>query len=113
MEGKIRVPREVTIGSHTYQVMFDGIQDDTGYDGITLHRKHEVLLNPDQDYQRLRITYIHEILHIVFRILDMDPPESDVVGLGELLGQFLFSNLGIELDFSSLPSAERKVKDAK
>lgn len=99
----VKIPKEVRIGSYTYKIWFDEREDDSDFKGSSLHRRHEILLNPEIHPQHRRVTFIHEILHIINECYGISPPEGDITRLGEGIGQFLFSNLDIDFDFSDIP----------
>ena len=104
----IKVPSEIKIGAHTYKIWFDEREEDGDYKGSTLHRKREVLLNPLLHKQDLRITYLHEVMHILSDAYNQKMPEDEVGVMAQALGVFLYNNLGIELDFSNIP--QRKIQ---
>ena len=105
---RIEVQPKLKIASHTYQVLFDEREDDGDFRGSALHRHHEVALNPKLHAQQLRVTYLHEVLHVIDQSYCMHLSEDAVGPLAEGLAEFLFNNLGIELDFSKIDT--RKVR---
>jgi len=108
---KIIVPKVIKIGSHEYEVMFDALQEDREFRGTLLVRTHKILLNPSLHPQQLRVTFIHELFHLACEFNDLTPPESDVVGVSEALSDILFRSFDIDLDFSEVPTLERKEKE--
>lgn len=107
---KIKIPSKITIGSHEVELIFDGFQEDKGFRGTYSNRNHTILLSPTIHPQHLRITFLHELIHLICDVDDMNPPEQDVSRLSESLGDFLFRCLDLEFDFSEIPVLERKVK---
>ena len=101
---EIKVPRVIKVGSHSYKVYFDGREDDGDFRGSALHNHHEILLNPTLHREQLRVTFIHEVLHIIGQVFDERMPEESTIRTAEGLGILLFSNLGIDFDFSSIPT---------
>ena len=99
---KVKVKSILEVGCHKYKVSFDDTQEDGGWDGTTLHRREEILLNPQQPELRMATCYIHEALHIIARVYAIDLKEDDVWRLSEGLGEVLVRNLGITLDFSNI-----------
>lgn len=103
----IKVPPTIELGSHIYEVLFDAAQEDREFRGTFSDRRHKILLNPELHPQQLRITYLHEVLHTLFNFIGVTPPETDVIRLAEGLGEVLFTNLGIDFDFSTVGILER------
>ena len=99
----VKVPKEIKIGSHTYKVWFDEREDDGDFRATTLHGKCEVLLNPRLHPQQLRVTYLHEVLHVLGEAYSQKLPEEAVGVLAEALGTLLFSVLDLDFDFSDIP----------
>ena len=105
---EIKIPKIIKIGSHSYKVYFDEREDDGDFRGSALHSHHEILLNPSLHKEQLRITFIHEVLHIIGQVFDMrDQSDECILKTAEGLGILLFSDLGISFDFSNIPT--RKV----
>lgn len=104
----LKVPTNIKIGSHEYKVLFDEREEDGNFRGSILHKYHEILLNPDIHPQQLRVTFIHEVMHAVAHTYSIVPPEEDVSRLAEGIAELLFNNLGVDLDFSDIPT--RKVR---
>ncbi len=104
----IKIPPHIQIASHTYTLWFDPREDDSDFSGSALYRHHEVLLNPELHHQTLRVTFLHELLHIINLVFDIKAPEETVRGFGEGLANILFNNLDIDFDFSDVPT--RKVE---
>ena len=109
-EIKVKIPPTLRHESHVYEVVFDDTQEEKEFKGTYSERLHMIFLNPKTHPQQLRITYLHEILHLLFNSSNIDPTEQDVVRLAEGLGEVLFSNLGIDFDFSEVPVLERSSK---
>ena len=104
---RIRVPKEIKIGAHSYEVLLDESQPDNGYNGTCVHEREEIWINPLSHKNSRRISLLHEVIHLVGRVFDLEPTESSVSRLAEGLGEFLYENLGIELDWSDIPSIKR------
>ncbi len=107
----IKIPKEIRIGSHTYKVWFDEREDDSGFIGSSLHRRHEILLNPDIHIQQKRVTFLHEALHVINECYGIRPPDEDIERLAEGIGQLLFSNLDIDFDFGNIPTRRIEGRD--
>lgn len=104
---KVKIPKVISIGSHSYQVFFDEAQEDSDYKGTASYRKHKIFLNPNLHPNQTRVTFLHEIFHIVGGVNDTHPPEQDVVRLAESFSDFLFRCLELDLDFSEIPKIDR------
>jgi len=108
---KIVIPPIIKIGSHEYDIIFDEAQDDKSWRGTFSDRQHKIILNPKLHPQQLRITFLHEIIHLTCDLNSLEPPEQDVDRLAESLGDLLFRWLGVDLDLSEVPTLERKIKE--
>jgi len=109
MVKSIRVPLSVSIGSHSYRVILDESEDDGDHSGTCLHHKSEIRLNPLIHKDQLRITYLHECIHLICRVYDINPPETEVTRLAEGIGELLYRNLELDLDFGNIPKVKRVV----
>ena len=98
-----KIPYNIQIASHTYKVWFDEREKDGDFRGSALHRYHEILLNPDLHKQQIRVTFLHEVIHVICQTFDLSPSESETHRLAEGIADFLFSNLNINFDFSDIP----------
>ena len=104
----MKVPKVIKLGSHEYEIFFDDFQEDKDWSGTFSSKKHIIFLNPHGHPQELRVTLIHELLHLIFRFNDITPSEQDVIGMSEALADILFRSFKIDLDFSSIPTLERR-----
>ena len=99
----VKVPKEIKIGAHTYKVWFDEREDDGNFKGSTLYRKREIILSTELHPQDLRVTFLHEAIHMLTKAYSQVLSEDDVSVLGEALGAFLFGVLDLDFDFSDIP----------
>ena len=109
MVQKIKVPLSVSIGSHSYKVTLDESEDDGSHNGTCLHNKSEIRLNSLMHKDQLRVTYLHECIHLICRVYDINPPETEVTRLAEGIGELLYRNLELDLDFGNIPKVKRVV----
>jgi len=107
----VKIPKTITIASHEVELLLDGAQDDKGWRGTYSTRTQTILLNPQLLPGQLRVTLLHEIVHLICDIDDMSPSEQDINRLAESLGDILFRCFGIDFDLSEIPILERKTRD--
>jgi len=100
----VKIPGIIQIGSHHYRVYFDEREEDGDFRGSALHRYHEILLNPNLHREQLRVTFLHEVLHIISQVFEVRPPEDDIVRLAEGLASLLFNNLSLDFEFEDVPT---------
>lgn len=106
---KIKVPKKIQYGCHAYDVFFkDETLDD--YDGDAIHLAQEIRIRKALPPSRRITTFIHENLHPINKIYNCDLREEQIESLCEGLGQLLFSNMGIELDWSDILTKTAVVK---
>lgn len=108
---KVKFTPHQTIGSHVYHIFLDESQEDSQNRGTSNHIAQTIHIATSMHPEQQQVTLLHEAIHNVCMHLGISAPESDVVALAEGLGQFLFSDLGIELDWSNVPVLTRKTKD--
>lgn len=108
---KIKVPKEIQIGCHTYKICQAGDTELFGERGLVSHREEEITVNKANSPTTQNVNLIHESLHIIDRVWETDLTEIRLSALAEGLGQLLFSNLGIELDWSEIPTKTAVVKE--
>lgn len=110
----VKVPAVVELGSHEYEILFDEAHTgDKEFRGVFSSRMHKILLNPSLGHQQLRVTYIHEVVHAICDLGSVGAPEQDVAIIAEGIGELLFRGLGMDFDFSSVRTLERKEKDTE
>ena len=94
----IREIQSITVCGLRYRVVLDEkffkSENDAGNDhrGTVNHGDCVVYLNPMFDNQQLRITLMHEILHIIEVELSVDLKEHDINRLASGLSQALTEN---------------------
>ncbi len=99
---KIKVRKELTLGAHTYKVVFNrGIRDDDN-SGVLMRRKQKLVIDPTLPESVRAETFLHEVAHWVCDIWGIDVPDNDVVRLGEGLAEFFMRNFGLEFDWSDI-----------
>jgi hypothetical protein len=103
---KIKVPKQLRVLTHTYDVKLDSRQVfSAGTCGITKHLFQEIILD-DKNLppSELNQVFLHEYIHTLERHFCVKLEESDVERLSEGLAILLFDSLGIELDWSDIKS---------
>ena len=108
---KVKVPKEVSYGCFTYKVYLDPTQDEAGYGGSTLHDKEEIRINPTIPASRKLAAFIHENVHLLAKNYHIDLSEHETELLGNGISELLSRNLGIELDWSDVPSLKLTVEE--
>ena len=103
---RLAVPNIIALGSHEYKVFFDEREEDGDFNGSFLHRKAEILLNPNVPHHQLRVTFIHELVHAICRVYCVKLEEDDVSPLAEGITEILTRNFGIDFVFSTTPKRE-------
>ena len=116
---KIKVPPQITFGCHTYQVVLGGDATVLDNDGVTAHPEEQIIINNTIPPSRRNTSLLHECLHVIERVWNLKAPEGryvmeDIIEcFGEGLGQVLFSNFGIELDWSDIKEIKLELKEGK
>ena len=105
---KVKVPSAIQFGAHLYHLFLSGDSSIAGADGTSYHREERVIVNKEIPEMRRNVNLLHESLHIIDRVWDLNLNEADVVRISEGLGQLLFGSLGIELDWSEIKEVELK-----
>lgn len=106
----MKVPSRITIASHEYEVLFDDFQEDKEFRGTFSTRRHTILLNPHLHPQHVRVTFLHELVHLICEVKDIGMREEEVHGMAEGLGDILFRCLGLDFDFSDIEVTDRDGK---
>jgi len=105
---EISVPLQLSVGAHTYKVMFNQIVYDDGHDATVSHKLQEIWIAPDMPDSRKVVSLIHEFLHVVCNVQRVERiDENDMDRISEGLAS-LFAQLGITLDWSNVPTLEVK-----
>ena len=93
----MKIPKRVKIGAHTYKVLFRDDLDDENF-GVCRPRKLSMFIDETVERTQQEETFIHEILHAIFKQEGMSSPlsyekeESQVQRLGHALYQVLKEN---------------------
>ena len=111
MKIKAKVPKEVGYGCHKYRVALEN-RHLTGNYGDVDHLLQELAIRNDLPPSRKLVAFVHENIHIIEGVFNIGLDEHQVELLGEGIGQ-LFANLGIELDWSDIPTKTAVIKEAK
>lgn len=107
---KVKVPNPVCYGCHKYEVFLkDTSLPDT--DGDAYFLEQEVRVRDRLPPSERAVTFMHENLHHINRIYCCGLDEHQVASVSEGLGQLLFTNMGIELDWSEIPTKTAVVKE--
>lgn len=109
---KIKVPKEIQIGCHHFRV-FQKDKTIPEDDGNINYLLQDLKIANHLPASRKSVTLLHEGLHLINIIFSCDLREETIEKLSEGLGQMLFSNMGIELDWSDIPTKTAVIKEAK
>ena len=102
---KVRVPKQIKIGVHSYKVIFSHYLKGVGEgDGAAQHEWQKILIAPELPPSQRAVTLLHEVLHIISKNYKCGLPEDTLDRLDEGLGEFLLNNLHIEFDRSDIIS---------
>lgn len=100
---KVKIPKQIKLGVHSYGIRYNShLRCDEGSVGCSRHRSQVIEIEPDQADSQKYETFIHEVLHIIDRQYSCRLDEDDVDRIAEGFADFLFNNLGIELDWSEI-----------
>lgn len=101
---KVKVPKQIKLLTHTYNVKFDTKQVvSAGTCGLTRHLYQDIILdNQTLPPSELAQVFLHEYIHAVERHFCIKIEDADVERLSEGIAILLFENLGIEFDWSEI-----------
>ena len=100
-EMKVKVPKEIQIGCHSYKVFLKD-KSTSDFDGDTYHLKEVIRVREDLPPTARGTTFLHEALHVIDQVYSFGMNEHNLDLLAEGLGQLLYADLGIELDWSDI-----------
>lgn len=110
MKIRVPVPNEIQIGCHQFGV-FQKDKTIPEDDGNINYLLQDLKIRDNLPLSRKNVTFLHEGIHLINIIFSCDLREETVEKLSEGLGQLLFSNMGIELDWSGIPTKTAVVKE--
>ncbi len=73
-----RIPTTLRVGPLRYQIVRDSQRLPSDHWGMTDKARQVVALSPDQSDQRTRLTLLHEILHALADITNLDGIDPSV-----------------------------------
>lgn len=100
---KIKIPKTVKIGTHTYSIELDPHlhSDEKDYGQIN-YRAQTIRVWLDAPLSIKNEALLHEVIHLAQSIYRVDISDADIDRVAETIGGFLFNNLGIEFDWSGI-----------
>ena len=105
---KIKVPREVKIGTHTFKVKLNPhLQTDEKNYGDINYRTEEIRIWADAPLSLRNEVLLHEIIHLAQHIYRVEISDPDIDRVAETIGQFLFNNLQIRFDWSDISEVDK------
>ncbi len=100
---KVKVPSEIKIGALRAKVrMVSYIHADDNYRGLFNQRTEELQIDNQLGGRARDMTFLHEIVHMADINYEAGLNEGDVSRIANGLFEFLYRNLGIELDWSDI-----------
>lgn len=100
---KVKVPNPVQIGGYKYSVCYkEGLLIEDQASGVAHHRREEIQIDPLLGKQDRDTTFMHEVNEIIKRVYSCDITHSDLDRMANGNSEFLFNNLGIDLDWSDI-----------
>lgn len=100
---KVKVPKQIKIGSHTYAVMYRyHLGKDEGFRGTIEHRPQEIHIDPINPLSQRNVTLLHECIHLITTVWSVGLDDDAIDRIAEGLGELLYNNFGIELDWSDI-----------
>jgi len=105
MKTVIKIPKQIQIGGHTYQVFYKPyLSSDSGNRGRINHRKQVIHIEPENPISQQNVTILHEIIHFTENIFSLNLTDEDTDRISEGLLQVLSDSFGIEFDWSDIES---------
>ena len=100
---KIVIPKQIQIGGHIYKVKYKPyLSKDVGTRGSINHRKQEIYIEPENPLSQKNATILHEIIHFIEAVFDLDLADETADRISEGLLQVLSDSFGIEFDWSNI-----------
>ena len=107
MKTVVKIPKQIQIGGHTYEVFYKPyLSKDNGDRGVIKHRIQEIHIAPENPKSQRDVTIIHEIIHLMEFIFAFDLTEGDTERIAEGLFQVFSDSFGIEFDWSDIGEKE-------
>ncbi|KKL20173.1 hypothetical protein LCGC14_2458140 [marine sediment metagenome] len=98
----MRVPKTITIGTHTYRITFDPyLILDKGKRGNINHRTQWITIDPSLSGSVKNTTLVHEVLHIIQEVYSVSLGEGDTDRIAEGIAEML-AGFGITFDWSDI-----------
>ncbi len=109
MQTKVKIPKEIKIGTHTYKVIFDrSIRTDDDRIGETNHRTQVIKIWTEAPLSMQNETLLHELIHIAEYYFRVRIEDADIDRIAECICDFLFNNLGLGFDWSDIEEVNEK-----
>ncbi len=104
---KIKIPREIKIGLYPYSVeAISQLKLNEGCWGVSNHVRRKIKIDSGLPLLERNQTLIHELIHVISESFRCSLDEDNAERLANGMGEFLFDNLGIEFDWSDIPTKE-------
>ena len=100
---KVKVPREIKSGPYPYSITLSpDLKLNEGCWGTTHYVRRVVRIDSGLPLIERNQTLLHEVLHVISSTYQCALDEDNVERIANGLSEFLFNNLGIELDWSGI-----------
>ena len=99
---KIKVPRKIKIGTFDCTLNYrENMKVDEDWRGSFNQRTGEIFIDRTCGVGKDRV-FLHELLHVVDKNYECGLDEITISRMANGFAEFLFNNLGIELDWSEI-----------
>jgi len=100
---KVKVPKRIKIGTHTFTVKFDPHlhSDDKDY-GLINYRTQEIKIWTEAPSSIQNEALLHEIIHLSQHVYRVELSDADIDRVAETIAEFLFNNLHLEFNWSDI-----------
>ena len=100
---RVRVPKFAKLNVHQYEVEYrPNLWIEEALRGCANHITQKIQIEPAIAKSQKDVTFLHEVIHIIDRQYELKLSEDDVSRIAEGVADLLFTNLGIELDWSDI-----------
>ncbi len=106
---KVKIPREINIGTYKYIVKLDSNLPDFGLLGQCQTDDGIIKLSPEQNINVRNVSLLHEVTHAIKDVFRFDADDDTVDRIAHGMAEFLFNNLEIEFDWSLIQGGENGI----
>lgn len=100
---KVKIPQSVKIGNFNYKIKFtEHLKIDENWRGSCNQRTGLIEIDPIGGDSMNR-TFVHEVIHMIDFNYGCDLNEDTASRIAHGIAEFIFDNLGIELEWDDIP----------